>query len=101
MVVQERPIVHRERPSGAAVAFGLAAMAQAFCDHKHIRWLDVMPATVKKHATGKGNAKKFEMVRAAREKWPGQHINDDNQADALHVLDWAMNRKVVDDEMAS
>lgn len=44
---------------------------------------------IKQHATGKGNASKEEMVSAAEEKWPGVEIVDDNQADALWLLDLA------------
>jgi len=42
--------------------------------------------TIKKHATGKGNADKNDMIKAAKEKYPDQDIIDDNQADALHIL---------------
>lgn len=40
---------------------------------------------VKKELAGKGNAKKPEMVAAARERYPELDITDDNVADALGV----------------
>jgi Holliday junction resolvasome RuvABC endonuclease subunit len=43
---------------------------------------------IKKWATGSGNASKEAMVAAARERWPGVKIIDDNHADAL--LLWQM-----------
>jgi Holliday junction resolvasome RuvABC endonuclease subunit len=46
-------------------------------------------AEIKKHATGKGNAKKDQMVKAAEEKWPELEIIDDNHADARWLLDLA------------
>ncbi len=40
--------------------------------------------TIKKHATGKGNASKQEMVACARAR--GHQPADDNEADALALL---------------
>ena len=45
-------------------------------------------ATTKKHATGKGNADKAAVVAAARKQ--GHYPLDDNEADALAFLGWAM-----------
>lgn len=42
---------------------------------------------IKKHATGKGNAKKDKMLASARERWG--RVDDDNAADALWLLDAA------------
>lgn len=44
---------------------------------------------IKKQATGKGNAKKPQMIAAAVEKWPDIIIEDDNHADALWLKDLA------------
>ena len=41
---------------------------------------------IKKHATGKGNASKEAMLASARSK--GHDPSDDNEADALALLDW-------------
>ena len=41
---------------------------------------------IKKHATGKGNASKPMMIEAARNKL-GYTGADDNEADALWILD--------------
>ncbi len=46
--------------------------------------------TLKKFATGSGRAKKPDMIKWAQMRWPEQHVKDDNQADALHVLDWVL-----------
>lgn len=43
--------------------------------------------TIKKAATGKGNADKTAMAVAASRKWPGLEIFDDNQADALWIAE--------------
>jgi Holliday junction resolvasome RuvABC endonuclease subunit len=46
--------------------------------------------TIKKHATGKGNAGKQAVIAAMQAK--GYHPKDDNEADALALLTWAMEQ---------
>ena len=43
-------------------------------------------STIKKFATGKGDADKDLMLAAAVANYQDQNIADDNQADALHLL---------------
>lgn len=50
------------------------------------RMVGVNPTTNKKHATGRGNADKPEMMRAARRLWRGVKLATDDEADALHVV---------------
>ena len=45
-------------------------------------------ATIKRHATGKGNAGKDAVIAAMRAK--GHQPGDDNEADALAILYWAL-----------
>ena len=45
--------------------------------------------TIKKHATGKGNAGKAEIIAAMRAL--GHPVTDDNEADALAILHWALD----------
>lgn len=58
------------------------------------RPLTMMPSTVKKFATGKGNAPKPVMVAAAHARWPdwrpANPEKPDDEADARFVLEWAM-----------
>lgn len=49
--------------------------------------------TIKKHATGKGNAGKEEMILAVRQR--GHSPSDDNEADALAILHWAIETQEV------
>jgi Holliday junction resolvasome RuvABC endonuclease subunit len=51
-------------------------------------WIGVKQ--LKKWATGKGNASKKAVFEAARVRWPDIRIQDDNQADALWILDAAI-----------
>jgi Holliday junction resolvasome RuvABC endonuclease subunit len=47
--------------------------------------------TIKKHATGKGNAPKQAMIDAGRAR--GFDPADDNEADAIALLMWAIETK--------
>lgn len=71
---------------------GLLATLQAECEYRQIPYLGIPVGTIKKHATGKGSASKADMIRTAKEKWPEQNIRDDNQADALWILDCASSK---------
>lgn len=67
----------------------LQATIKLWCESNHVEFCGVSPSTIKKHATGKGNASKQKMIEAAEQKWPDISIQDDNQADALWILDYA------------
>ena len=49
--------------------------------------------TIKKHATGKGNANKDQMIGAVRMR--GHTPADDNEADAIALLLWAIETQEV------
>ncbi len=73
----------------AAHAYGgFLAQLTAWCEQHTIPYQGVPVGTIKKHATGKGNANKADMVAAMRAR--GFHPADDNEADALALLDWAL-----------
>ena len=72
----------------AHVYGGLLAALTAWCEHHQIPYQGVPVGTIKKHATGKGNAGKDEVIAAMR--LLGHPVTDDNEADALALLQWAM-----------
>ena len=72
----------------AHVYGGLMAHLTAWCEHHNIPYQGVPVGTIKKHATGKGNAPKEEMLAAASRR--GYTPIDDNEADALALLHWAV-----------
>lgn len=47
----------------------------------------VAPTTIKKHATGRGDATKMMVLLAARARWPDLNIVSDDQSDALWLWD--------------
>jgi hypothetical protein len=63
---------------------GLMAHLTAWCEAKNIPYSGVPVGTIKKHATGKGNASKDEMIAAVKAR--GHAPADDNEADALALL---------------
>ena len=81
--------VRRHAGVDAAHAYGgFMAQLTAWCEHHQIPYQGVPVGTIKKHATGKGNASKAEMIAAAKTR--GFVAIDDNHADALALLDWAI-----------
>lgn len=72
---------------------GLKLTLTAWCEHHNIPYQGVPVGTIKKHATGKGNAGKDEMITSVRER--GHTPVDDNEADALALLHWAIETQEV------
>lgn len=82
--------VRRHVGVDAAHAYGgFMAHLTAWCEHHNIPYQGVPVGTIKKHATGKGNSGKYEMMKAARAA--GHFVKDDNEADALHLLMYAIS----------
>lgn len=78
--------VRRHLGTDAAHIYGgLLATLTAWCEEQHIAYQGIPVGTIKKHATGKGNANKMQMITAAIDR--GWNTNDDNEADALLLLD--------------
>jgi Holliday junction resolvasome RuvABC endonuclease subunit len=80
LVVIEKPFTHKFMGSDVKQAmFGAVVLA---CEHAGVpyRWVNLM--TLKKAATGKGNAKKPEMIAAAKARF-GLDMNE-HEADAAH-----------------
>jgi Holliday junction resolvasome RuvABC endonuclease subunit len=63
----------------------LHGILKLYCEESGIEYRAFSPGEIKKHATGKGNAKKEAMVKAAQEKY-GYLGKDDNEADAIHLF---------------
>lgn len=68
---------------------GLLATLTAWCEAAKIPYRGVPVATIKRHVTGKGNADKKAVIAAVRRF--GFDPVDDNEADALALLRWALD----------
>ena len=86
--------VRRHVSTDAAHAYGgFLATLTAWCEHHQIPYQGVPVGTIKKHATGKGNAGKDEVIASVRAR--GHAPGDDNEADALALLHWAIETQEV------
>jgi len=72
----------------AQVYGGLLATLTAWCEGHAIPYQGVPVGTIKRYATGKGNADKAAMIAAVRGR--GFEPADDNEADAIAILLWAI-----------
>ena len=89
--------VRRHAGVDAAHAYGgFMGHLTAWCEHHNIPYQGVPVGTIKKHATGKGNAGKDEMIAAIRAR--GHTPGDDNEADALALLHWAIAQHDLEQE---
>lgn len=75
--------------SALIVQSELHGVLKLFCEENKIEHKAYSASEIKKFATGKGNAKKDAMIKAAQEKY-GYVGNDDNTADALHIYHLAI-----------
>ena len=80
--------VQRHAGTGAAHAYGgFLATLTAWCEQEAIPYQGVPVGTIKRYATGKGNADKARMIAAIEAR--GFRPADDNEADAIALLLWA------------
>ncbi len=84
--------VRRHAGTDAAHVFGgLLATLTAWAELRGIPYSGVPVGTIKKHATGRGNAPKQAMIDAARAR--GFSPADDNEADAIAILLWVLETR--------
>jgi len=81
---------HHRGGAATAVCVGMVAILQTFAAECGFELLTVHTATLKKYATGSGRASKDDMVKAAEERFD-KKMFDDNEADALFILAWAID----------
>ena len=81
--------VRRHAATDAAHIYGgfLACLA-AWCEERSVAYQGVPVGTIKLHVTARGNADKQAVIDAVRAR--GFSPADDNEADAIAVLLWAL-----------
>lgn len=87
LVVFEAPVIGRGL-SASRLAAGMASIVELMCWRREIAHYEVSPQTVKKHFAGSGRAQKRDVIEACRQR--GWDPQDDNAADALALLDYAV-----------
>lgn len=84
--------VRRHAGTDAAHVYGgLMATLTAWAEMRGVPYEGVPVGTIKRFATGKGNAPKQAMIDAARAR--GFSPADDNEADAIAILLWALETR--------
>lgn len=82
--------VRRHLSTDAAhVHGGLLATLTSWCEQQSIPYQGVPVGTIKRFITGKGNADKQAVIEAVRAR--GYRPSDDNEADAISILLWAID----------
>lgn len=76
-------------PNGAKPLYAMMGAAVLAAEEAGLSWSLINLATLKKHATGKGNAKKEDMIAAAAKRF--QLTLDENAADAVHAAAYAVD----------
>ena len=66
----------------------LIGRIETICNEWEITYTDVHTGTLKKFATGSGKGSKNDMIRLAEKKHQ-KVVDSDDEADALHMLDYA------------
>lgn len=90
MLIYEQ--THNRGGAATEVAAGFATRVQEFCARHDLQHAAVHSATLKKFTTGKGNAKKPEMIAAVIRRWPPDgpiRVLTDDEADAIALLAYA------------
>jgi len=80
---------HHRGGAATSVAIGLITEVQAFAAEHGIELMNAHASTLKKFATGNGRASKTDMISAAKAK--GWNPEDDNEADAAMLLEYALS----------
>lgn len=84
--------VRRHAGTDAAHVYGgLMASLTSWGELRGIPYEGVPVGTIKRHATGHGNAPKHAMIAAAHAR--GYRPADDNEADAIAILHWALESR--------
>lgn len=82
--------VRRHAGTDAAHIYGgFLASLTAWCEQNRIPYEGVPVGTIKRHVSGKGNADKAAVIDAVRNR--GFNPADDNEADAIAILLWAID----------
>jgi crossover junction endodeoxyribonuclease RuvC len=84
---------HHRGGAATEVAAGFSTRVQELCAALNIDHQSIHTATLKRWCTGKGNAKKPEMIAAVCNRW--KVVVDDNEADAIALLYHALAEHTV------
>ena len=82
--------VRRHKGTDAAHIYGgIIAVIAKECEKRDIPYFAIPVGTIKKNATGRGNASKDDMMDAAHEMWPDDVIVSEDACDARWIAEAA------------
>ena len=85
--------VFRWSSSDAAKVYGgYRGIVMSTAARYDIEVIGYSPSAIKKFWTGKGNADKNQMVKVTKQKYPNLEVKDDNQSDAIALLQLHINK---------
>lgn len=87
LVVFEGAVTYGKFPNHVAVE--MQGVLKLFCEENNIEYKSYMPTEIKKFATGKGNAKKEQVILSAKTRFNYEGF-DDNEADAICLYHLAL-----------
>ena len=86
--------VHKHSATDAAHAYGgFFAVLTSFCEENSIEYQGVGVKTIKKFIAATGNADKIDVIKAVQKL--GFNPSDDNEADALALLQYALHHEKI------
>lgn len=89
MVVYEEPILKHYKAVKSHIFFETIIIL--FCMANSIGYLALKPTEIKKAITGKGNAKKDEVVASVKNIFKDIDLQDDNHSDAFAIYHFLTN----------
>lgn len=78
----------RKSLAQTTLAFGFHAVSRMCAHRRELAYRSAYPGTVKKYFTGNGFAEKTDMIAQCHAQ--GWNVTDDNEADALALLDYLL-----------
>jgi Holliday junction resolvasome RuvABC endonuclease subunit len=85
-------VMNHNGVAAAHIYGAFEALLEIWAEVNNVRLVGVGVGTIKKHWTGKGNAKKEDMIAEAKRR--GLEPVDDNHADAMAILIFAMQAEL-------
>jgi Holliday junction resolvasome RuvABC endonuclease subunit len=82
---------HHRGGAATEIALGFVTEIKTVAAQKEIEVKSEHTKSIKKWASGNGNAKKIQMIEAANRLRPSANIDEDNEADAICLYEYAIN----------
>ena len=92
VIVFEEPMGHFKSAAAGFIIIGLRGIMLSTASYYGIPVHGVPQTKLKKWATGKGNAKKEDMILAMRKRWPDLPFDTNDECDALLLLRYWMEQ---------